>query len=289
MERPLIAVGASVVLHALACGAVVAMRPVLAPATITPPRVLYAILPEPEAIGSVAGHRAPVGDRVVKTKPRALPQALGETISVKPEPPSRPIARPALKEDEAARFSPGEAPPHFLPLALEVTAVPETAKLATGPAARESPADAPAGRAETGHAPGGDTLRDASMGSPGGAGTGAEESGFTGGGHGGEHLAALPPGGSMSLAIPRYSDNPKPAYPWRALFRGEQGVVLLLVRVSEVGRVSDVRISRSSGSTALDEAALTVVGRWIFHPARRGDRAVDMWVQVPVQFRLEDR
>jgi protein TonB len=93
--------------------------------------------------------------------------------------------------------------------------------------------------------------------------------------------------GPIALATPRYNDNAKPAYPRQARLRGEQGMVLLLVRVSEVGRVSDVRVVRSSGFESLDEAALTAVKRWTFHPARRGDKPVEMSVHVPVHFRLE--
>jgi len=93
--------------------------------------------------------------------------------------------------------------------------------------------------------------------------------------------------GPIAFAAPRYNDNAKPAYPRRALLRGEQGMVLLLVSVSEVGRVSDVRVVRSSGSEALDEAALIAVRQWIFHPARRGDRPVEMEVHVPIHFQLE--
>lgn len=300
MERPLIAVGASVFLHALAWGAVVTVSAVLAPATTTPPRVLYMILPEPDAAGPTAENHAPVESRArdgmsvtsaLKARPQA-PREPGETISAKPEPPSVPAAPSSLEETEAARPIPRRVSPptEFVPLALAsgVAAAPDIAK----PAARsgaggESDANPTDGRAEAGHTLGESALRGASMGSPRDAGTGSVDSGLAG--QGGELVAALPPGGPIALAVPRYDDNPKPAYPWRARLRGEQGTVRLLVRVSERGHTSDVRVSRSSGSELLDEAALTAVRRWIFHPGRRGDRPVDMWVQVPILFRLEGR
>lgn len=277
------------------------MSAVLAPATITPPRLLYIILPEPDAAGNVGGHRAPVEDgawegmvlaQVLKTKPQAPPRALSEMTSPEPQPLSISVAPPSLKETETARPGLGEAPPapEFVPRALGVTAAPETVKPATGSAAGGGPAvNALEGQGEPGRALGRGALHGAPMGSPRGADEGPVDNGVTGGGRGVEVRAALPPGSPMSLAIPRYNDNPKPVYPWRARLRGEQGIVLLLVRVSGVGRASDVRISQFSGSEALDEAALSAVRQWIFHPARRGDQPVDMWVQVPIHFRLEGR
>lgn len=91
-----------------------------------------------------------------------------------------------------------------------------------------------------------------------------------------------------ALASPRYSDNRRPAYPWRARVRGEQGVVLLSVLVNEQGGVREVRIVSSSGSRVLDEAAESAVRAWSFHPGRRGAQTVPSWVQVPIRFRLED-
>ncbi len=91
-----------------------------------------------------------------------------------------------------------------------------------------------------------------------------------------------------SLAMPRYRDNAKPAYPWLARRRGEQGTVVLSVLVTERGRVGHVRVAESSGSPALDEAALAAITRWTFHPSRRGTEPTASWVRVPIRFRLED-
>lgn len=91
-----------------------------------------------------------------------------------------------------------------------------------------------------------------------------------------------------TLAIPRYKENPKPFYPWRARLRGEHGVVLVAVRVTADGRAGEVAIHRSSGSMSLDEAAVAAVKKWRFYPARRGDQLVEAWVNVPIRFRLED-
>lgn len=103
-------------------------------------------------------------------------------------------------------------------------------------------------------------------------------------------MAALPGSGEgvERHATPRYSDNPRPTYPWRARVRGEEGVVLLSVLVNEQGGVSEVRVIASSGSSSLDEAATSAVKAWRFQPGRRGTQAVASRVQVPIRFRLED-
>lgn len=84
-----------------------------------------------------------------------------------------------------------------------------------------------------------------------------------------------------------YLHNPKPAYPAISRRNGEEGKVLLKVRVSPQGAALEVAVSRSSGFSRLDTAALDAVTRWRFVPARRGDEAVESSVIVPVTFALE--
>jgi periplasmic protein TonB len=84
-----------------------------------------------------------------------------------------------------------------------------------------------------------------------------------------------------------YPKNPTPKYPRVAQRRGQQGTVILNVRVEINGRVSDLRILTSSGFKILDRAALAFVQKWIFEPAMKGDKKVPMWVKVPVRFELK--
>ncbi len=88
-------------------------------------------------------------------------------------------------------------------------------------------------------------------------------------------------------AAPLYRQNPVPDYPLLGRKRGYQGTVIIDVLVSREGRVSALRLSSSSGYTVLDQAALTSVKTWLFHPGTRGEEKVDMWVKVPVRFQLE--
>ncbi|MBS1160161.1 MAG: energy transducer TonB [Proteobacteria bacterium] len=84
-----------------------------------------------------------------------------------------------------------------------------------------------------------------------------------------------------------YLHNPKPLYPAISRRNGEEGKVLLKVRVSPQGEALSVAIAKSSGHDRLDAAASEAVTRWRFVPARRGDEPVEAAVIVPVTFALE--
>jgi protein TonB len=89
-------------------------------------------------------------------------------------------------------------------------------------------------------------------------------------------------------AVPRYSSNPRPPYPYQARSRGHEGLVVLTAEVRENGRVSSIRLKRSSGYASLDQSALATVRSWIFEPARRSGMAVASVVEIPVRFSLRD-
>lgn len=84
-----------------------------------------------------------------------------------------------------------------------------------------------------------------------------------------------------------YLHNPRPAYPVLSRRQGEEGKVLLKVRVSAQGSALDVAVSKSSGYPRLDSAAIDAVTHWRFVPAKRGDETVDSSVIVPITFALE--
>jgi protein TonB len=93
-------------------------------------------------------------------------------------------------------------------------------------------------------------------------------------------------GGGGSFLPPSYLYNPQPAYPREARLARREGVVLLNVVVSDEGRVTAVTISKSSGDSGLDSAAVAAVKAWRFHPAQMAGRAIAAPVQFPVRFRL---
>lgn len=72
-----------------------------------------------------------------------------------------------------------------------------------------------------------------------------------------------------------------PFYPLASRRKGEEGDVVLRVALSDSGRVSDISVEESSGSAALDRAAMQAVKQWHF------SREAGTKVLVPVSFRLE--
>ena len=84
-----------------------------------------------------------------------------------------------------------------------------------------------------------------------------------------------------------YLNNPSPAYPRISRRLGEQGRVMLRVRVSAQGVPEEVQLKISSGFERLDGSALEAVRRWKFVPAKRGAYPVPAWVLIPISFRLE--
>lgn len=91
----------------------------------------------------------------------------------------------------------------------------------------------------------------------------------------------------VTFAVPDYKRNIPPAYPLLARRRGYQGTVVLEVLVAKDGTVASVRLVRSSGAEILDKAAKKGVRKWLFHPGKKGGEAVEMWVKVPIRFRLK--
>jgi periplasmic protein TonB len=113
--------------------------------------------------------------------------------------------------------------------------------------------------------------------------------------HAAQHAPAVPSAPVASAApapvtAPRYDaaylNNPKPAYPLAARRMGEEGTVLLHVRVSAEGLPARIEVRTSSGSERLDDAARNAVAQWRFVPARQGEESVAAWVLVPLVFRM---
>jgi protein TonB len=90
-------------------------------------------------------------------------------------------------------------------------------------------------------------------------------------------------GGRVLPASPdnRFRNRP-PIYPDEAAIRGEHGSVLLLIHVSEAGIATGVDVVQGSGVASLDQAAVTAVRKWRFHPALREGQAVPF--DMPFRF-----
>ena len=111
-----------------------------------------------------------------------------------------------------------------------------------------------------------------------GVGPGVDDG--TGGGAGG---GPYRPGSGVEP--PRLLREVKAQYTEDARTRGITGDVFLEIVIRSDGTVGDVKILRGLGF-GLDERAVTAVRNWKFSPARRLGTAVDVIVEVEVEFSL---
>ena len=101
-----------------------------------------------------------------------------------------------------------------------------------------------------------------------------------------------PPEGPRVKFIP-YDDPPvpltpiRPKYPEIAQEAGIEGTVVVQVFVDDKGRVKDTVILKGIPNTGLNEAASTAIRAVRFRPARQRERAVGVWISIPVNFRLK--
>ncbi len=76
------------------------------------------------------------------------------------------------------------------------------------------------------------------------------------------------------------------AYPPILRDAGIGGQVVVWFFISEEGQVLDKRVSKSSGHTQLDNAALEVADVYRFTPALNRDQKVKVWIQIPITFQV---
>jgi len=199
------------------------------------------------------------------------------------------VVQVVLVEGTTGAVSAGEAvppaspPPPFPPAWEDLPAAPSPTVVgdpsASGPAQRSpglavrggtgEPVPAPAGASGRAHET---SPRDARV--PGSGGM----------------LAVLPPAGTVGggsgwregaeIRLLRERIESRIVYPEEAIRRGQEGEVLLRIRVGEEGIPKDIRVTRSSGARALDEAARSGVVRAAPLPSTPG------WFEVPVRFHL---
>lgn len=93
----------------------------------------------------------------------------------------------------------------------------------------------------------------------------------------------------LSAKDVRYARPPTaPTYPRTARRRGQEGEVLLRLSLLSTGEISRIQIARTSGTPALDKAAVEAAYKWRFHPAQHQGKTVAAEVLVPVKFSLEE-
>ena len=101
-----------------------------------------------------------------------------------------------------------------------------------------------------------------------------------------------PPSGPKVVFIP-YDDPPdamsaiRPIYPEIAQEAGIEGVVVVQAFIDEKGRVKETLILKGVPNTGLDEAAMEAIRKTRFRPAKQRERALGVWISIPVNFKLK--
>jgi len=102
-----------------------------------------------------------------------------------------------------------------------------------------------------------------------------------------------PPEGPQVKFIP-YDDPPvpktpiRPEYPEIAQEAGIEGTVYVQAFIDERGRVKEVLIAKGIPNTGLNEAAMEAIRKTRFNPAKQRERAVGVWISIPVNFKLKN-
>ncbi|HFC8518601.1 TPA: energy transducer TonB [Neisseria weaveri] len=113
-----------------------------------------------------------------------------------------------------------------------------------------------------------------------GTGEGTGSGSKTGSGHG-DGGGGSGPGSSSGNAVKATGSIPRPPYPPLSLENEEEGTVVLKVMVAPDGKVTNVRVAKSSGFKRLDSAAQKA--------ARNGRFQARVWTEftVPVEFKID--
>jgi TonB family protein len=228
---------------------------------VAPARLVYLMTPGPGGGGGGGGVRIPLPTRRAERKAPEVKKISSPIPEVQPPPPP-----PTPKVD------PPPAPPP------PVVQAPVVSKPADPVEAKgiPIPVDPP--------------VANQGAGTNGGAGTGAGQgvgagtgSGIGAGSGGGEGGGPYQPGAGIDP--PSIVREVKATYTDDARRRGIEGEVLLQIVVRADGSVGDVRVRRGLES-GLDQRAIDAVRQWRFSPAKRRGAAVDVVVEVSVEFKL---
>ena len=162
------------------------------------------------------------------------------------------------------------------------TTLPDT-NASSLPSGTEMPASLSGAGSESGSGEGDATGQGADEGEGDATGQGADEGEGSGQGDG-------EGSGSQSgvpVTPPSVVSYVEPDYPGRAMLDGTSGVVQVRITVNASGEVDAVSVSGSSGSAALDRAAVEAVYRWTFSPAldTHGQPMV-CTIYLPVNFKI---
>jgi protein TonB len=238
------------------------------PAPAEPIRVVYLVQPGPGGGGGGGGKLQ------LAPPPRAQRKAPKPKRISSPMPPRRPPPPPlVVAERPVERPAPPPPPPKAEPVVAPIASVPADAQDRRGVLEETAAKTESAGSGTHGGVGSG---RGTGIGEGDGPGVGPGSGGGTGGG-------PYRPGSGVEP--PELLREVRPDYTEDARRRGIEGDVVLEIVVRRDGSVGDVRIVERLDS-GLDQRAVAAVRQWRFAPARLRGSAVDVEVEVAVEFKL---
>lgn len=234
------------------------------PDAAPPPRLVFVAEPGPGGGGGGGGLRQPL------PPPRA--ERRGDSRVDSPVPP----------REEPAAVEPPPEPREPEPLESETLPRIAAPLMAMRANHRDLSGllDPPAAGGDASRGPGRDGGVGAGAGRGVGPGSGAGVGPGSGAGTGGGPYRA-----GSGISPPAIEREVTPLYTAGALRSRIEGDVVLEVVVLASGAVGEIRVVRGLGH-GLDQAAVTAMRQWRFHPARRAGLAVDVVVEVAMEFRL---
>ena len=271
----------SATVHAIVLLTIILWRPaatttVAATPPEEPPRMVFMMIPGPGGGGGGGGTRTPRPPARLERKGPdrnkvAVPVARPERVLAA----ARPVEEPARPTPITPLPKPVEKPPDPLP-----------SRAITAPVVAATPS--PAERA--GVIENAKPTESQGPGAGGGAGTGqgtgngeGQGNGLGDGSGGGTGGGPYRPG--SGIEPPRLLREVKADYTDEARRRGLTGDVVMEIVVRRDGSVGEVTVQRGLGA-GLDQRAVAAVRQWRFSPARRRGEAVDVIVEVAVEFTL---
>jgi protein TonB len=253
----------------------------------TPVRLVYFAMPGPGGGGGGGGLKAPIpapkAERkaVVKKKVSSpVPPPAKRPVPPRPEPPKPVPAPPPPVPVPVVQTAPPipvpAAPPAPAPppaVIAPVASIAADANNRVGVAA-ESPNQSPSSGPGNGGGAGSGT--GTGLGEGQGAGIGPGSGGGIGGG-------PFRPG--SGIAPPQLLREVRANYTDDARRRAIEGDVVLEIVVRRDGTIGNVRVLHTLGA-GLEQKAIDAVRQWRFSPATRSGSAVDVIVEVAVEFKL---
>lgn len=124
-------------------------------------------------------------------------------------------------------------------------------------------------------------------GSGAGSGSGSGNGNGQGSGEGNGSGSGVGNGTDSPAVPPRLISHREPVYPSSARKAGIEGTTTVRMLVGADGDVDEVTVDGSSGSDALDAAAVSACYKWSFTPAKNGmGQPISCYIFVPISFRL---